>query len=138
MTRPLPANWLEYVKQAEEFEVKQLSTFTMLYLVNTDFLLTSSIPVPFDKVSKNTITPPSSPLDEKLCLETAVKSVVESLQSPTLLTDGDGEVESKQNSVDLEPMPLLSMPTGVTVQAHVVLAIDPDNIIIRLCSWASF
>lgn len=36
---------------------------------------------------------------------------------------------------DAEPMALLSMPVGISVQAHIILVIDPDNIYIRLCSW---
>lgn len=36
IARKLPKNWLRYVKSADEFEVRQVSTFSMLYIVNKD------------------------------------------------------------------------------------------------------
>ena len=112
IARPLPAEWLRYIKQADEFEVKSLSNFTMLYIVNVDSSSQSVVWSPDEEKSTNQVLDSLNKNDDFNINEIVVKFS------------------------NLEPMSLASMPAPATpVRVQIVSATDPENINIRLCSW---
>ncbi|KAH7699660.1 tudor domain-containing protein, partial [Aphelenchoides avenae] len=124
IARKLPKNWLRYVKMADEFEVRQVSTFTMLYIVSKDTI--PKLPVLSDLTIDHSKVDPAN-------------EVVQISKGPA------SEITTKQESVktvpsipppkvELQPWSPSSMPTSTT-HVHILSATDPDNISFRLCSW---
>ncbi|KAI1717152.1 tudor domain-containing protein [Ditylenchus destructor] len=121
----LPKDWLRHIKMADEFEVKQLPTFTMIYIVN-------HLPAE-DNFGAS---------DEALISETQNgTNALEFLEKVHEVNknEANGESENSEDAISgskLEPMGLSSLPKiGETTKVMVVSVMDPENIFIRLCAW---
>ncbi|KAL3089545.1 hypothetical protein niasHS_006929 [Heterodera schachtii] len=133
LAKPLPRNWLSLMRSTEEFELKDVSTFTMLYLVQTtkpkSVLSVSLQP-------RLTVTEHSNgnAVDDGaiLCrMESAEAKASESAVSSVVV---------RFNSDEFDPIPLNGLPqsNGDPVPIRLISAIDPDAIYFRLAVWVPY
>lgn len=109
----------------------------MLYLVNTDsipsLINTQSIE-PHLINTQEAFLKPETIID---ILKTDNDVILPQINKPILKDIIKFNIQPLPSTIDFdaEPMTLQSMPVGVLVQAYIVLALDPENIYLRLCSW---
>lgn len=151
LAKPLPANWLNLLRHAEEFQVRDVSMYTLLYLANANIIQQNQWNSNIIGTIKNEVQGVSGSNTDfngntLLALsQTQQESSTNIQNNDNAETDLEGRCASSKVEIfapiarftidDFEMVMLNSLPNSGPFEIRIVSAHDPDNIFFRLITW---